>query len=122
MGDVFELGPDGLVFTGGVTVVLHVDNPAGRYLSGNPRLAVMLGSAWTNRFTDKSASFAFARETKEELLALKDMIEEQKIESIVDRIYPMEEAADAHRRVETEQRLGAIVIAIGDCVEIFPAA
>jgi NADPH:quinone reductase-like Zn-dependent oxidoreductase len=96
-------------------------NPAGRYLAGNPRMSVMLGSAWTNRFTDKTASFAFARETKEELLALKEMIEEEKIESIVDRIYPMEQAVEAHRRVETEQRIGAIVIAIGDRTDIFPA-
>ena len=28
-------------------------------------------------------------------------------------VFPMEQAADAHRLVETEQRLGAIVIAIG---------
>ena len=95
-------------------------NPDGRYLSGNPRLSVMLRSAWTNRFTDKSASFAFAREAREELLALKEMIEEQKIETIVDRIYPMEQAVEAHRRVETEQRIGAIVIAIGDRDDIFP--
>ena len=32
---------------------------------------------------------------------------------IVDRVFPMEQAADAHRLVETEQRLGAVVIAIG---------
>jgi hypothetical protein len=31
--------------------------------------------------------------------------------SIVDRIYPHEEAAAAHHRVETEQRMGAIVLA-----------
>jgi NADPH:quinone reductase-like Zn-dependent oxidoreductase len=42
------------------------------------------------------------------------MIEDGKIGSIVDRIYSMEQAADAHRRVETEERLGAVVIAIGD--------
>jgi NADPH:quinone reductase-like Zn-dependent oxidoreductase len=59
--------------------------------------------------------------TTEELLALKDMIEEQKIESIVDRIYPMDQAVEAHRRVETEQRVGAIVIAIGDRADIYPA-
>ena len=34
------------------------------------------------------------------------MIESGKIQSIVDRVYPMAEAAAAHRRVETEQRLG----------------
>ena len=42
------------------------------------------------------------------------MIEDGRIKSIVDRVYPMEQAADAHSRVEKEQRLGAIVIAIGE--------
>ena len=45
---------------------------------------------------------------------LKEMIEDGRIGSIVDCVFPMEQAADAHRRVETEQRLGAVVIAIGD--------
>ena len=90
-------------------------NPNGRYLSGNPRLSVMLRSVLTTRLTDKTARFAFARESKAELLVLKEMIEGGKIISIVDKVYPMEQAADAHRRVETEQRLGAVVIEIGDC-------
>ncbi len=47
-------------------------------------------------------------------ILLKEMIEDGEIGSIVDRVYPMEQAADAHRSVETEQRLGAVVIAIGD--------
>jgi NADPH:quinone reductase-like Zn-dependent oxidoreductase len=32
------------------------------------------------------------------------------IQSIVDRVYPMSEVIAAHRRVETEQRLGALVV------------
>jgi NADPH:quinone reductase-like Zn-dependent oxidoreductase len=90
-------------------------NPKGRYLSGNPSLSVMLRSVLTTWLTDKKASFAFARESKAELLALKEMIEGGKVISIVDKVYPMEQAAEAHRRVETEQRLGAVVIEIGDC-------
>jgi len=66
------------------------------------------------RFADKTARFAFAGETKADLLILKEMIEDGRIKSIVDRVYPMEKASNAHRRVETEQRLGAVVIAIGD--------
>lgn len=89
-------------------------NPNGRYLTANPRLSVMLRSVFTSRFSKKTARFAFAQETREELLMLKKMIEDGKIKSIVDRVYTMEQAADAHRRVETEQRLGAVVIAIDD--------
>ncbi|MDJ0848654.1 MAG: zinc-binding dehydrogenase [Myxococcota bacterium] len=32
----------------------------------------------------------------------------------VDEVFPMHEAAEAHRRVETEQRRGAVVITFGD--------
>ena len=47
---------------------------------------------------------------EEELLTLKEMIEENKIKSIVDKIYSFEQAVEAHRRVETEQSLGSVVI------------
>jgi NADPH:quinone reductase-like Zn-dependent oxidoreductase len=88
-------------------------NPKGRYLIGNPRLSDMLRSVLTSRFTHKTAIFVFAGEKEEELLALKDLIEAGKIKSIVDKIYSPEQAADAHRRVETEQRLGIVVISMG---------
>jgi len=84
--------------------------PGGRYLIANPRLSDMLRSVFTSLFTDKTAIFAFAQEKEEELLALKKMIEEGKIKSTVDKIYPPEQVAEAHRRVETEQRLGTVVL------------
>jgi len=87
-------------------------NPKGRYVMGNPRLSDMLRSAVTSVFTDKEVVFAFAGETEEELLALKEMIEAGRIESTVDRVFPMERVAEAQRRVETEQRLGSVVISL----------
>ncbi len=79
----------------------------------NPRMSDMFRSVITTRTSDKSVLFAFAGEKEEELLALRKMIEGGSIKPVVDKIYPMEQAADAHRRVETEQRLGTIAIAIG---------
>ena len=72
----------------------------------------MLRSVITSAFTDKTAIFAFAGEKEEELLALKEMIEQGKIKSIVDEVYPLEQVAAAHRRVESEQRLGIVVISV----------
>lgn len=86
--------------------------PQGRYIMANPRISDMLKSVLTTKITDKTVIFAFAGEKEEELLVLKEMIEEGKIKSVVDKIFPMDQAASAHRRVETEQRLGAIVIAM----------
>ncbi|MCU7934190.1 MAG: NAD(P)-dependent alcohol dehydrogenase [Candidatus Thiodiazotropha sp. (ex Dulcina madagascariensis)] len=84
--------------------------PRGRYVMANPRLPDMLRSLLTSAFTDKTVIFAFAGEKEEELLTLKVMIEEGKIKPVVDKVYSFEQAAEAHRRVETEQRLGTVVI------------
>jgi len=88
--------------------------PGGRYLNGNPRLSVLVRSVLTTRFTDKTVTVAFAPETKQALATLTEMIEAGQVRSIVDRVYPMAEVAEAHRRVETEQRLGAVVITLDE--------
>ena len=79
---------------------------------GNPRFTDMLRSVFTTKFTAKTAIFAFAGEKEEELIELREMIEAGKITSIIDNIYPPEQAAQAHHRVETEQRLGIVVISM----------
>ncbi len=96
------------------TDCMKVLSSEGRYLSGNPRLSVMLRSVFTSLLSSRTATFAFANETRDELHALAEMIEEGTIKSIVDRVLTMDQAAKAHRLVETEQRLGAIVITIDD--------
>lgn len=86
--------------------------PKGCYITANPKVSDMLRSFLTSKFTDKTATVAFAAEDEEELFALKLLIEAGKVGSVVDKVYPMEQAAEAHRRVETEQRIGSVVISI----------
>jgi len=88
-------------------------NPKGRYVMANSRISGMLRSLATSAFFDKTASFTFAGETEAELLALKEMLEDGRIKAVVDTVYPLEQAAEAHRRVETEQRMGPVVISVG---------
>ncbi|MDF1555220.1 MAG: NAD(P)-dependent alcohol dehydrogenase [Deferrisomatales bacterium] len=88
--------------------------PGGRYLLANPKLSDMLRAVLPGRRAGKTAVFAFARELPEELLALKEMLEDGAIRPVVDGVFPMERAAEAHRRVESEQRLGPVVISIGN--------
>jgi NADPH:quinone reductase-like Zn-dependent oxidoreductase len=85
-------------------------NDGGRYIMANPRVSDMLRSVLTSWLTGKKAIFAFAGEKLEELLVLKEMIQDGAIKPVVDNVYPYEQAAKAHYRVETEQRLGTVVI------------
>jgi len=89
-------------------------DPGGRYLKAVPRLSDLIRSVFTNRFSDRTTVVAFAPETTAALGKLRDMIEAGQIEPIVDKVFPMGEAEAAHRQVETETRLGAVVIRISD--------
>lgn len=86
----------------------------GRYFTGNPRLSVILRCILATKFSSRTAGFAFAAETKEELHTLKQMIENGRIQSILDSVCSMDNASEAHRRVETEERRGAVVINLND--------
>ena len=87
-------------------------NPKGRYLMANPLMLYMLRSVLTPMLTNKQVIFAFAGEKEEELMALRDMIEQGEIKPVVDKVYPLEEVVEAHHRVEAEERLGPVVIAV----------
>jgi len=93
---------------------LPVLQPTGRYVLANPRLSDMLRAPITNAFTRQRVDIAFAPESRVALEALRTLIEQGKLGPIVDQVEPMERAAEAHRRVEREERLGAVVLAIED--------
>lgn len=94
------------------TAMIRALTPGGRYLMANPRLSDMLRTVLTSKTSRKQAIFRFAAEKEQELLTLKEMIEDGRIRPVIDRLYPYQEAAAAHRRVETEQRAGIVVISM----------
>ncbi len=92
---------------------MRVLKPGGRYLIANPRLSDLARTILPSRYEDRKSFAAFAGETQAELEALRDLIEAGHIRPVVDRVYSLPDAAEAHRRVETEERLGSVVLAPG---------
>jgi NADPH:quinone reductase-like Zn-dependent oxidoreductase len=87
----------------------------GRYLLGNPPLSHRIRGRWTSGRSSKTVIPLVARtasEMVEDLNFLRKLIEEGKIKTVIDRCYPLEQTAEAHRYVETGQKKGNVIITV----------
>ncbi|HEV2118935.1 MAG TPA: NAD(P)-dependent alcohol dehydrogenase [Candidatus Bathyarchaeia archaeon] len=92
----------------------------GRYLLGNPRLSHMIRGGWVSRRTSKKVIFGGTGRA-EDLWMLKELVEKGGIVSVIDRRYPLEETAEAHRYVDTGKKKGNVIITVGKMNESGPA-
>ncbi|MDH3641421.1 MAG: zinc-binding dehydrogenase [Gammaproteobacteria bacterium] len=72
-------------------------NENGRYLMVNPRLFKMVRGLWTSMTSRKKVIIEFANYRAEDLLFPKQLIETEKLTPVIDRHYPLEEIAEAHK-------------------------
>ncbi|MFC1915702.1 NAD(P)-dependent alcohol dehydrogenase [Chloroflexota bacterium] len=84
----------------------------GIYLIGNPTLSHIVRGLWTSMTSSKKVKFGLALSGIEDLIFIKELIEAGKIKSVIDRCYPLEQMAEAHRYVETGHKKGNVVITV----------
>jgi NADPH:quinone reductase-like Zn-dependent oxidoreductase len=86
--------------------------PGGIYLATDG-WANMARSPLPSPVRRKKVVFPLGRYTKKDVLFLRQLVEAGTYHAVIDRSYPLQEAGEAARYVETQQKTGNVVLTVG---------
>ena len=75
-------------------------------------VAGLLETAVLSRFGNQKMPFFLAKNSKEDLIVLKELIEAGKVKPVIDRTYPLNQTAEAIRYLETGHARAKVVITV----------
>lgn len=82
----------------------------GKYVLANPQLRKIMGGFLISGISKKQVISKMSEQKTEDLIYLGELIETGKIMPVIDRLYPLDRTAEAHRYVEMGHKKGNVVI------------
>jgi NADPH:quinone reductase-like Zn-dependent oxidoreductase len=110
-GETYDLVID-ILGVSSFALVKGILREGGRYLRVSFKMKQLLEMLWTSITGGKKVLCVMSGESPEDLDYVRTLVEAGDMRSIVDRAFPLEETAEAHRYVESGQRKGAVAITV----------
>lgn len=86
--------------------------PRGRYVTTVPRTADILYQVLTRPFRGRQCLTVLAKRSADDLQQLKELIESGQVRVVIDQVFPLEQAAQAHEVSEAGHARGKLVLRV----------
>jgi NADPH:quinone reductase-like Zn-dependent oxidoreductase len=100
------------VGAGSLRSLLPALRPGGTYVSANPRGWTRIEGALRRRGSGQRVVVSAAPPTREDLDALRTLIEAGSLRAVVDRQYPLDDLPEAHRYIDAGRAQGRVAILV----------